>query len=286
MRNLWTLGGLSLPELVRRTIRESWQDDVFGQGGRMSFYHFLAIFPSIAVFLAFAERVPRLGGQMKNALQDLSTQLLPSVVSQLMQNVLDDLSGGSLTGIRLAVVCAGALWAALNGTWAMVWGLNRAYEVEEHRSWWELWLTIFGLTVALAVITSFTVFVFFVGAGVLEWIVLAGALLFAFAVLYRFGPNLRDPEWRWSTPGAFCALILWMAATFGARFYFGHVSDYSRSYGPLNGVVMLLLWLYLTNGAILIGGEMNSEIQKASRRPTRDCEACPESGKAPRQSRH
>lgn len=282
MRNLWTLGGLSLPELVRRTIRESWQDEVFGQGGRMCFYHFLAIFPSIVVFLAFAERVPHLGDQTRNALQDLSNQLLPGQVSQLMRTVLEDLSGKSLAGIRLAAVCAGALWAALNGTWAMIWGLNRAYEVEERRAWWRLAVTIAGLTVALGFISSFTVFVFFIGVRGIEWPVLAVSLSLAFSVLYRFGPSLEDPEWRWSTPGAVCALILWMAATFGARLYFDHISDYSRSFGPLNGVAMLLLWLYLTNGAILIGGEMNSEIQKASRQPIRDCEACPESETARR----
>ncbi len=278
MRNLWTLGGLSLPELLRRTIRESWEDEVFGQGGRMSFYHFLAIFPSIVVFLAFSARIAHLGDQAKTALQDLSSQLLPSEVSRLMQSVLDDLNGRSLAGIKLAIVCLGALWAALNGTWAMIWGLNQAYEVEEHRSWWDLAVAICGLTGCLAFISSFTVFVFFsgsrfqneftVGVHVVEWIVLAIALCLAFEVLYRFGPSVRDAAWRWNTPGAVCALILWIGSTFGARFYFDHVSDYSRSYGPLNGVAMLLLWLYVTNGAILIGGEMNSEIQKAIRQDT------------------
>jgi membrane protein len=283
VRNLWTLGGLSLPELLRRTIRESWQDEVFGQGGRMSFYHFLAIFPSIVVFLAFSARIPHLGDQTKGALQDLSRQLLPSEVSRLMQSVLNDLSGRSLAGMRLVIVCAGALWAALNGTWAMIWGLNRAYEVEEHRSWRDLAVTICGLTGCLAFISSFTVFVFFsgsrfqnefrLGVRILEWIVLAVALSLAFAVLYRFGPSVRDAAWRWNTPGVLCALILWIGSTFGARFYFDHVSDYSRSYGPLNGVAMLLLWLYVMNGAILIGGEMNSEIQKTIRQSIRDCAA-------------
>ena len=91
--------------------------------------------------------------------------------------------------------------------------------------------------------------------------VLAASLSFSFALLYRFAPNLRDCEWRWSTPGAFCALVLWIGSTFAARVYFDHV-NYARSYGQLSGVVMLLLWLYVTNGAILIGGEMNSEIEK------------------------
>jgi membrane protein len=83
-------------------------------------------------------------------------------------------------------------------------------------------------------------------------------------LLYRFAPNLRRHEWRCSTPGALCALILWIAAAYAARLYFDHVDNYSRAYGHLNGVAMLLLWLYVSNGAILIGGEMNSEIEKAA----------------------
>ena len=276
MPNLWTLGGLSLSDLLRRTVRESWQDEVFGQGGRMAFYHFLAIFPSLLVFFIISARVPHLGDHMKTALQDLSTQVLPAQVSQLFQEMMDELNQRTRSGVHLISIIAGALWAALNGTWAMIYGLNKAYEVDEHRSGWALAVTIVGLTLFLAVIGSTAVFLIFCSAylqahlhggtialRVLEWLVLAASLSFSFAVLYRFAPNLRDHEWRWSTPGALCAVILWIGSTLGARLYFEHVNNYARSYGHLNGVVMLLLWLYVSNGAILIGGEMNSEIAKA-----------------------
>jgi len=274
MLNLWTLGGLSLPDLLRRTARESWHDEVFGQGGRMAFYHFLAIFPSLLVFFLVSGRVPHLGDHMRNALQELSSRVLPEQVSQLLQNVMDEVNQRARSGAELISVCAGGLWAALNGTWAMIYGLNKAYEVEEHRSWWELATTIVGLTLSLAVTGSIAVLLIFcsgyfqayfhggaIALRCLEWLVLIASLSVSFAVLYRFGPNLGDCAWRWSTPGAFCALVLWIGSTFAARVYFDHV-NYARSYGHLSGVVMLLLWLYVTNGAILIGGEMNSEIEK------------------------
>jgi membrane protein len=159
----------------------------------------------------------------------------------------------------------------------MIYGLNKAYEVEEKRSWREMTVTNIGLTFFLSVTGFFALFLFFcsrylqarlhgglVALHVLDWLVLVVALSVAFAVLYRFAPNLRDHEWRWSTPGAVCALVLWIGATVGARLYFDHVNNYAHSYGHLNGVVMLLVWLYVTNGAILIGGEMNSEIEKAA----------------------
>jgi membrane protein len=277
--NIWTLGGLSLPDLARRTMRESWQDEVFGQGGRMAFYHFLAIFPSLVVFLSMSRRIPHLSSPMTDALQDLTRQVLPDQASQLLQSVLNELTGHLHLGVHLIPVCAGALWAAINGTWAMVYGLNHAYEVQEHRPWWSLAITIIALTLALAVTGCLAMLLIFcsgyvllhvhagiIGFRVLEWAILTALLFLSFAVLYRFAPNVQDPEWRWSLPGALCAVILWLSATFLARLYFEHVNSYARSYGHLNGVVMLLLWLYATNAAILIGGEMNSEINKAAKK--------------------
>lgn len=277
MPNLWTLGGLSLWELLRRTARESWQDAVFGQGGRMAFYHFLAIFPSLMLVLMISQRVPHLGGHVNHALGELSGQLLPDQVSQLLRQTMDEMRSRSMSGLQFLSACGGALWAALNGTWAMIYGLNRAYEVDERRTWWKLASTIVGLTASLALSGAISVFLIFCGARLqahffpsvlvlraLEWLVVSATLLLSFAVLYRFAPNLRDHEWSWSTPGALCSFVIWVGATIAIRIYFDHVNDYSRSYGHLNRVVMLLLWLYVTNGAILIGGEMNSEIEKAA----------------------
>src|SRR5665213_1609318 len=101
MLNLWTLGGLSLSDLLRRTARASWQDDVFGQGGRMAFYHFLAIFPSLLVFFTISARIPHLGDHLRNVLQDLSSQVLPDQVSQLFQEITDQLNERTSTGLQL-----------------------------------------------------------------------------------------------------------------------------------------------------------------------------------------
>jgi membrane protein len=277
VRNLWTLGGLSLPELLRRTARESWDDDVFGQGGRMAFYHFLAIFPLLLLFVAVSTRVPQIGQHMQHALGELSGQVLPGQISQLLGEMTSELNQRSRFGLGLISLAAGAIWAALNGTWAMIYGLNIAYEVEERRNWRQMAVTIVGMTISLAVAGTVAVFLIFCSAYIqvhlhggafalhaLEWLVVAATLSFSFALLYRFAPCLSNHEWRWSTPGALAALILWIASTLGARLYFDHVNNYATSYGHLNGVVLLLLWLYVTNGAILIGGEMNSEIEKAA----------------------
>lgn len=262
---------------VRLEARESWQDSVFGQGGRMAFYQFLALIPSLVVFLFITSRVPHVGNHVNDTVRDLTGQFLPDRVSELLQTITDELSRRRLSGIHLIAVCAGALWSALNSTWAIIYGLNRAYEVEERRSWRQMTVTIAGLTFVIAAIGTAAVFLIVGGIYlenhlptgrivflVFEWIVVAIAVYFFLAVLYRFAPNVPDAEWRWSTPGALCALIVWAGSVFAVRFYFAEVNDYSRIYGYLNGVAMLLLWLYVSNGAILIGGELNSEIEKAA----------------------
>jgi membrane protein len=251
MGNLWTLGGLSLWELIRRTARESWEDSVFGQGGRMAFYHFLAIFPSLIISAGLP--------YFRDALLDLSRRIMPEQVSNLFEQ-----SQPPLSELQLITVCAGALWAALNATWAMTYGLNRAYEVKEHRSFGGLAITIAGLTFTLALIGFAAAFFAYRHSGA-RWLILIASFYLSLVILYRFAPDVRDHELRWSTPGALCALLLCIGSTCAARVYFDRIDSYVHSYGRLNGVAILLLWLYFTNGAVLIGGEMNSEIQKAAK---------------------
>jgi membrane protein len=138
-------------------------------------------------------------------------------------------------------------------------------------------VTIIALTFVIAAIGTAAVFLAVGGIDLehhlhsglipvraLEWLIVAISVSLFLAVLYRFAPNVPDPQWRWSTPGALCALIIWIGSVLAARFYFEKVNDYSRIYGYLNGVAILLIWLYVSNGAILIGGELNSEIEKAA----------------------
>ena len=279
MPQMWTLGGLTIKDLLRRTCVDAWQDAVYGQAGRMAFYHFLAIFPCLLIFLSLARSMPSIGGGLTGTADDVVQQVLPTEAAALIHNMVWELQQRTPSGFQLLLTFAGALWAAMNGTWALVFGLNVAYEVEESRSWWRLGLTLFGLTIALAISGGAVLVLLFSAAhftGVvlqhpslaatrlLEWLAVLSLLMFSFALIFRFAPNLPDAKWKWSTPGSLCALILWVAVTVGLRIYFGRFNNYERVYGHLNTVVMVLLWLYFTNAAILIGGEMNSEIEKAS----------------------
>jgi membrane protein len=277
MAGMWTLGGLRFRELLRRTARESWEDEVFGQAARLAFYHFIAIFPGLLAVLMLLARMAGTGTAMRSVLATSFWQLLPAQAAALVTGAIVDLDANVRgRGVLVGVAAASAVWAGVNACWAMMVGLNTAYETAEDRAWWKIGRTAVGLGAAVLGLTLEALLATHyagvaveraVGRGTLmtlaDWTAIAGILLIVLAVFYRFGPNLRRREWRWATPGATFAAVLWICATLAARQYFDHFSSYSRIYGRAAAATMLLMWLYVTNAAVLIGAEMNSEIEKA-----------------------
>jgi membrane protein len=282
---LWSRGGLSWRELVWRTSRESWQDEVFGQAARLAFYHFLALFPALLLLLFLLVKVSSSPHDFRETLVNSLRQFLPDPAFVLVSGMIQELNGKAHFGGAFISGILGSLWASVNGTWAIMSGLNTAYEVREQRAAWKLAALAISLTLALSSIGIISLTLLFYGAHIVgavapsvhlpsrtlillivfRWAVIIVLLLTAFAILYRFAPNLSDRQWQWSTPGAALALVLWIAASLLLRLYFGHWHSYEEIYGHLAPVCMLLMWLYLTSAAILIGGEMNSEIEKATR---------------------
>ncbi len=283
MAELWSLRGLSWPELVKRTCRSSWEDEVFGQAARLAFYYFLSIFPAILLLLLLLDTFAGTGSELRNTLLNSFQQIFPPDTSALITKTTDQLNAQPVAGAGALWAAFGAVWATLNGTWAMMVGLNRAYEVQEERQLWRIATIAFGLAISLGVMGLMALGVMLFGsqAGTIisrhlglhilaaipwraiQWPVIVILLLFSFALLYRFGPNLKDRRWQWSTPGAAVAIVLWISSTVSLRIFQEHFSSSQRIYGGLEPVATLLLWLYFTGAAILIGGVANSEIEKA-----------------------
>jgi membrane protein len=284
MVDLWTRGGLSWRELLKRTWRESWQDAVFGQAARLAFYHFLAIFPSLLLLMFLLVKSPELGSAVRHTLTDALRQIMPQRSAEVIEKTIYELDARAHEGIGAITAGLAAIWATLNGTWAMTSGLNTAYEVQERRTSWKIGFTVFGLTLAILILSLISLAIILYGTQLTQiivrhfegrsnsgivfrliaWPVIAVLLLLAFALFYRFGPNLSDRKWRWSTPGAVVALVLWIGSALLVRFYFDLFHSYDRIYSGLSAVAMLLIWLYFTSAAVLIGGELNSEIEKAA----------------------
>lgn len=277
MANLWTLGGLSWRELIRRTWKESWEDEVFGQAARLAFYHFLALFPALMLVLLLLRRFSHAGPGLIEVLRSLLESVLPASAARMVKGVMTQMGDPAARGgVWFAVL--GSIWAAFNGTWAVMSGLNDAYEVTEKRPLWKVTLVAGGLTVALAVLWFTALVALWYGHHVfglartdgvwwqmIHWPVLGVLLLVVFSLYYRFGPDLSDVQWRWSTPGAAIAVVLWIGATLLFRVYVHHSpGKYEQAYGSVAAGAILLLWLYVTGAAILIGGEINSEIENAA----------------------
>jgi len=284
MAEFWSLRGLSWRELAKRTCRKSWEDEVFGQSARLAFYFFFAIFPVLLLLLVALGASAGAGSELLGALLDSFRQVLPPDASALVATTIRQLNASAVLGAGAIVAVVVAAWGALNGTWAVIAGLNNAYEVEEERPWWRVLVIAFGLTISLSVLGLIAlaavlyghrvgnVIVQYVGAPaqfgflwrLLHWVIIMILLVISFAGFYRFGPNLRDRRWQWSIPGAVIAATLWVTSILLLRLYEQHFSSSQRIYGGLNPVATLLLWLYLTGAAIFIGGEANSEIEKAA----------------------
>jgi membrane protein len=283
MMDLWTLGGLSWRELFQRTVKESWEDEVFGQAARLAFYHFLALFPALLLAATILARFSGAGPDLLKTLESSLGNVLPARALEMVTTFLGGIGkGAARRTVWFAML--GSLWAALNGTWAVMSGLNAAYEVEERRSWWQVALTGACLTLALAAVGFASLVLLFYSrimetaimqrAGVpravaawpvAEWPILAAMLLIAFSLLYRFGPNLPGREMRWNTPGAVIAMILWLCASGLLRCYMAYQAPkYDQAYGSAGALAILLLWFYFTGAAILVGGEANPEIEKAA----------------------
>ena len=273
MNNLWSLSGLSWRELLKRTWHETWEDELFGQAARLAFYHFLAIFPCLLLLFFVLSNFPTAEARLHDTLLESLRSLLPQSSSELMESMVPQLTEVAHTGVAAWSAGVSAVWAAVNGTWAVMSGLNIAYEVKEQRPLWKVIPLAVALALALAVLFLVALGGTALAAHLLpelglrwvQWPMIAVLLLVGFALFYRFGPNLSDRQWQWSTPGAALALLLWLTAAGLMRFYSAHFHTYSQVYKQLNGAATLLLWFYFTSAGVLIGGEMNSEIEKAAR---------------------
>ena len=286
MAELWSLRGLSSREWVKRTCRRSWDDEVFGQAARLAFYYFLGLFPALLLLLLLLNAFASIGFELRNTLLDAFQQIVPRASAMLITKTIGELSARAGIGAGALWAAFSAAWATLNGTWAMIAGLNKAYGIKEEREWWRIVFIAFGLTISLGVmgLISLAAMLFGSRAGApltqvlgvhaqgpllwrsLQWAIIILLLLFSLASLYRFGPNLKDQRWQWSTPGAFVAIALWVTLTLLFRVYDEHFSSSWRIYAELKPVVSLLLWLYVTGAAILIGGEVTLRLRRRQRK--------------------
>lgn len=271
--------GMSPVELVKRTAREFITDDCTSIAAQLSYYFALALFPALLFVVALASYLPyNTVNEVVNALAPIA----PSEVLQIIRKQLESIVAGEDNGL-LTIGILGALWSSSGAMTSIVSALNTAYDVPESRPWWKVRLIAIGLTIALVlfVLLSFTLILAGPDAGhwLAEWFGLGAffdqlwvyarwPLIFVLAttgvaIVFYFAPD-ADQDWVWITPGSIVTTLLWVVFSMGFRLYVTTVGDYTATYGALAGAAILLLWLYFSGVALLIGGELNSEIEHAA----------------------
>jgi len=283
--SLWRFGGLTPLNLGKIVVHKLSQDELGTRSASLSYYFLLAIFPLMLFLVSLLGVFAPPGSPLQQEIADSLSRLAPGSAADLVRNVVQQTAKSS-GGIKLAAGILGALWSASGGMGAVVISLNKIYETDETRPWWKQKVTIVGLTLALSslIITAIVLALYgsnigqsifnHVGAGdifrdlwsVLEWPVAFAAMFLAFSLVYYFAPDLEERHWHWVTPGSALGVLLWLGASIGFKFYLRFFNSYSATYGSLGAVIILMLWLYITGYAILIGGELNWVIENQDKK--------------------
>ncbi len=269
-RGWWTL--------LRNTYREMGADHVGLIAAGIAFYALTAIFPGIVVMMAIAGLVMD-PAAVQQQLQGLS-QFLPQEAAAVILDQSVSLAGSQEGGLGLAAILGFliALYSSSKAVQALIEGLNVAFEVEEKRGFVKLYLVTFALT--LGIILGFLLIVALLAlvpavlaflqlgrfgefmANLLRWPVVVAVVIGGLAVLYRFAPSRGDVPWRWLTPGALAATVLWLLGSIAFTIYVANFGSYNETFGALGGVVVLLTWLWLSSFIVLMGAELDSEMER------------------------
>lgn len=271
-------------QILRRAWKESKADQVPLLAAGVAFYSFLALFPAmIAAVLIYGlvadpKTVAEQAQQLTDALPANAASVIKGQMKAITQTPQQSLSLG------LVIALALALWSASGGVGNVVTAVNIAYDEEETRGFVKRKLLALGLTLGAIVFVVVTVTLVavapalldsLVGSGplrwgleVARWIVLLIAVSVALAVIYRYAPDRDAPQVRWVSVGATVATVIWLVASLGFSLYVDNFSNYGKTYGALAGVVVLLLWLWITNFIVLLGAEVNAEAEQQTVRDT------------------
>ena len=270
---------LSWGELLKRTAKEFSDDNCTGLAAQLAYYLLLALVPAIAFLLGLTSFLP---GETIQNLVSSAEAFLPRDIIDILRSQLQNIAEGQNGGIAIVGLLL-ALWSSSAAVVAVTDALNRAYDIEEGRPWWKVRLVAIVLTLALAAFVIVAFGLVLVGPTLAEWLaahlglgpvfewtwkivqwpLVIALVAIALAVLNYFAPDAQQ-DWTWITPGALVATVLWLVASLAFKLYVTNFANYNETYGSLGGVVVLMLWFYISAMAILVGAEMNAEIEHAS----------------------
>ena len=292
----------SMRFVLRKTAREFAADECTDLAAALTYYAVLSLFPALLVMVSLLGVFGQ-GRRTTDAVLAVVDDVAPGSTLDTVRPVVTQLVESPSAGFALALGLLGALWSASGYVGAFGRAMNRIYEIGEGRPFWKLRPLQLGLTVGGLVLAAAAAFMLAVsgpiaravgdavGAGdlaltlwsVLRWPVILLFVIVAVATLYYATPNVQQPKFRWISVGAAVAILTWLVASLLFGLYVGNFSSYNKTYGTLAGVIVFLLWVWITNLALLFGAELDAELERgrqlqaglpaeeALQLPARDC---------------
>jgi membrane protein len=274
------LGGRGWWAALKRTVREFKDDNLTDWAAALTYYSVLAIFPALIVFVSILGLV---GESATRPLIDELGTVAPGPAREIFTSAIKNLEGSQgAAGVLFVVGLLAALWSASGYVGAFMRASNAIYDMEEGRPVWKTLPVRVGLTVVLLVLLAITTIAVvltgdlaeevgnLIGLGdmavtawnIAKWPVLLLVVSFMFALLYWTAPNVKQPGFRWLSPGGILAVVGWLIASAAFAFYVSNFGSYNKTYGTLGGVVVFLVWLWISNIVILLGAEFNAELER------------------------
>ena len=274
------LPGPAWGAVLKRTVTEFKEDNLTDWAAALTYYGILSIFPALLVVLSILGLI---GPAATQPLLDNLAELAPGPAQEIVTSAIQNLekNQGS-AGILFIVGLAAAIWSASGYVAAFTRASNAIYDVDEGRPIWKTLPLRVALTVALLVLLAVSAVAVVVTGGLAgkvgellgvgdtvvtiwdlaKWPALLVLVSFMFALLYWAAPNVKQPGFRWISPGGLLAVLLWLVASAAFAFYVASFGSYNKTYGAVGGVIIFLVWLWISNIAVLLGAEFNAELQR------------------------
>ena len=270
----------SIRGVLKRTLTEFSEDNLTDWAAALTYYSIMSIFPAL---IALVSVLGLIGDSATQPLIDNINTVAPGPAKEIFTNAIENLQKSEgAAGIIFVAGLAGALYAASGYVGAFMRASNSIYDVEEGRPIWKTLPTRIGVTLVLLVLLAMTGIGVAITGGlakavgdligvgdtavtvwdIAKWPVLALLVSVMFAFLYWASPNVKHAKFRWVSPGGIVALVIWILASAAFAFYVASFGSYNKTYGALGGVIVFLVWLWLTNLAVLFGAELNAEFER------------------------
>jgi membrane protein len=285
LRSQWNLQGASVLFIARRTWTGMFTDRLFGRAAELGFYFLFALFPTLFSASSILGLAAQSAAHFYDKILSYLALVIPTSALGAVLNTFNETTAAATPG-KLTFGLVAAVWSASVGISAIQDALNAVYKVKDTRSFLTARIYAIGLTVVLTVIVTMVLTVMLGGdfaaalathttynhyltlaagtfARVIGWMIATALLALSFAVIYYWAPDVKTRSWHWLTPGGTFAILGWLAASFGLRVYLHFFNSYSITYGSLGAVIILLTWFYISGLMLLIGAEINSQIEAA-----------------------